>query len=82
MAACATSSLSYLLVNVACVLLFEHLCLSVRLAAALCASLQVRLQFGKIQDDVFALDFTYPFTVEHAFALALATIDTKLCYTI
>ncbi len=43
---------------------------------------ELLLQFGKMDEDVYALDFTYPFNVEVAFAVALASIDTKLCYTI
>jgi hypothetical protein len=41
----------------------------------------VLLQFGKMSDDVFALDFAYPLSIHSAFAIALASIDTKLCYT-
>ncbi|KAL6764994.1 tubby C-terminal-like domain-containing protein [Haematococcus lacustris] len=40
------------------------------------------LQFGKVEDDVYALDFAYPLNAEMAFAVALASIDTKLCYTL
>ena len=40
------------------------------------------LQFGKIRDDVFALDFAYPLSSVQAFALALASIDSKLCYAV
>eukprot|EP00798_Chlamydomonas_sp_ICE-L_P001157 gene1157-3961_t len=43
---------------------------------------EVALQFGKIEDDLYALDFTYPFNTEIAFSIALASIDTKLCYSI
>lgn len=43
---------------------------------------ELLLQFGKQGDDVYALDFTYPFNIELAFSVALASIDTKLCYTI
>ncbi len=43
---------------------------------------EVMLQFGKIEDDLYALDFTYPMNVEVAFAVALASIDTKLCYSL
>ncbi len=43
---------------------------------------ELLLQFGKMEEDVYALDFTYPFNVEAAFAVALASVDTKLCYTI
>mmetsp|Transcript_26748 Transcript_26748/g.72275 ORF Transcript_26748/g.72275 Transcript_26748/m.72275 type:complete len:536 (+) Transcript_26748:333-1940(+) len=42
----------------------------------------VMLQFGKLGEDLFALDFGYPFTIESAFALALATLDSKLVYTL
>lgn len=40
------------------------------------------MQFGKIRDDVFALDFAYPLSAVQAFALALASIDSKLCYAV
>ena len=40
------------------------------------------MQFGKMSSDTFALDFAYPLTVHTAFAIALASIDTKLCYTV
>ena len=40
------------------------------------------LQFGKIDNDTYALDFAYPLNVVTAFSVALASIDTKLCYTI
>ena len=40
------------------------------------------LQFGKMSDDTFALDFAYPLSIHTAFAIALASIDTKLCYTV
>eukprot|EP00798_Chlamydomonas_sp_ICE-L_P006329 gene6329-2953_t len=36
--------------------------------------------FGKVDDNLFALDFAYPFSIESAFAIALSTIDTKLCF--
>ena len=39
------------------------------------------LQFGKMGDDTYALDFAYPLSIHSAFAIALASIDTKLCYT-
>eukprot|EP00798_Chlamydomonas_sp_ICE-L_P021701 gene21701-28725_t len=42
----------------------------------------VTLQFGKIEEDLYALDFSYPFNMEVAFAIAIASIDTKLCYSI
>lgn len=42
----------------------------------------VMLQFGKIEDDLYALDFAYPMNIEVAFAIALASIDTKLCYAV
>ena len=39
----------------------------------------VLLQFGKMDADSYALDFTYPFSALTAFAVALAAMDTKLC---
>ncbi|PNH02415.1 Tubby [Tetrabaena socialis] len=40
------------------------------------------LQFGKAEEgcDDFALDFTYPLSLAKAFSIALASIDSKLCY--
>eukprot|EP00798_Chlamydomonas_sp_ICE-L_P006328 gene6328-2952_t len=43
---------------------------------------EVVLQFGKVDDNLFALDFAYPFSIESAFAIALSTIDTKLCFSL
>lgn len=40
------------------------------------------LQFGRIDSQHFALDFAYPLSLHSAFAVALASIDSKLCYTI
>eukprot|EP00197_Chlamydomonas_leiostraca_P007276 CAMPEP_0202868270 /NCGR_PEP_ID=MMETSP1391-20130828/10614_1 /ASSEMBLY_ACC=CAM_ASM_000867 /TAXON_ID=1034604 /ORGANISM="Chlamydomonas leiostraca, Strain SAG 11-49" /LENGTH=428 /DNA_ID=CAMNT_0049548413 /DNA_START=313 /DNA_END=1599 /DNA_ORIENTATION=- len=40
------------------------------------------LQFGKMEEDTYTLDFAYPLSVEAAFSIALASIDTKLCYTL
>ncbi|KXZ54846.1 hypothetical protein GPECTOR_4g918 [Gonium pectorale] len=39
------------------------------------------LQYGKVDEgsDDFALDFTYPLTIQKAFAIALASTDSKLC---
>jgi hypothetical protein len=36
------------------------------------------MQFGRISDGVFAMDFTYPFTPFQAFAIVLSTFDHKL----
>ncbi|KAG1662641.1 hypothetical protein FOA52_009626 [Chlamydomonas sp. UWO 241] len=38
------------------------------------------LQFGKAGEDLFILDFAYPLSIKTAFAVALANVDTKLCY--
>jgi hypothetical protein len=40
------------------------------------------LQFGKVENDLYALDFAYPFSIHTAFSVALASLDTKLCYTV
>ncbi|GLC41571.1 hypothetical protein PLESTB_000700800 [Pleodorina starrii] len=42
------------------------------------------LQFGKVEEgcDDFALDFTYPLTLQKAFGIALASTDSKLCYAL
>lgn len=39
----------------------------------------ILLQFGKIDSTTYALDFAYPMSIETAFAVALASLDTKLC---
>ncbi len=36
----------------------------------------------QVEEDLYALDFAYPFSIEVAFSIALASIDTKLCYTL
>ena len=41
---------------------------------------QVVLQFGKVGDDRYVLDFAYPLSVKTAFGIALSKLDTKLCY--
>eukprot|EP00199_Chlamydomonas_sp_CCMP681_P000429 CAMPEP_0119106018 /NCGR_PEP_ID=MMETSP1180-20130426/3825_1 /TAXON_ID=3052 ORGANISM="Chlamydomonas cf sp, Strain CCMP681" /NCGR_SAMPLE_ID=MMETSP1180 /ASSEMBLY_ACC=CAM_ASM_000741 /LENGTH=479 /DNA_ID=CAMNT_0007091235 /DNA_START=42 /DNA_END=1481 /DNA_ORIENTATION=+ len=47
-----------------------------------CTGGDVLLQFGKVEKETYALDFSYPLNAELAFAVALASIDTKLCYTL
>eukprot|EP00912_Choanoflagellata_sp_UC4_P001601 UC4_evm3s1019 len=39
---------------------------------------QVVLQFGRVRDDVFILDFTWPFNPLQAFCVALTAFDAKL----
>ncbi|KAG1679423.1 hypothetical protein FOA52_007715 [Chlamydomonas sp. UWO 241] len=43
---------------------------------------RVLLQLCKIGDDTFALDFASPLSPLSAFAVALASVDTKLCYSL
>ena len=50
-------------------------------SAARCTR-QLLVQFGRADGDRFALDFAYPMSAHVAFATALASIDTKLCYAI
>ena len=38
----------------------------------------VLLQFGKIDDNVYNLDYQYPFSLVQAFAIALSSCDGKL----
>lgn len=38
----------------------------------------VLLQFGKIDDNLYNLDFQYPFSLVQAFAIALSSCDSKL----
>ena len=40
------------------------------------------VQFGKCGGETFALDFSYPVSPVQAFALALSSLDNKLCYSI
>lgn len=42
----------------------------------------VILQFGKVNSDVFSMDFKYPLCAKTALSIALASIDEKLCYTV
>ena len=42
----------------------------------------VALQFGKVSSDSFVLDFGFPFSLHTAFAVALASLDSKLCYAL
>lgn len=43
---------------------------------------ELLLQFGKVDDTIYALDFGYPLTAKRAFAIALASLDTKLAYAL
>lgn len=36
------------------------------------------MQFGKIDDDTFTMDFRYPLSPVQAFAIALTSFDAKL----
>uniref|UniRef100_A0A7R9V1Y3 Tubby C-terminal domain-containing protein n=1 Tax=Chlamydomonas euryale TaxID=1486919 RepID=A0A7R9V1Y3_9CHLO len=38
--------------------------------------------FGKRGDNLFALDFRYPMSVETAFAVAISSVDSKLCFAV
>lgn len=38
----------------------------------------VLLQFGKLDDNIYNLDFQYPFSLLQAFAIALSSCDGKL----
>ncbi|MEW5313914.1 MAG: hypothetical protein WDW38_005446 [Sanguina aurantia] len=42
----------------------------------------VILQFGKLRSGLYALDFTAPFSARVAFAVAMACIETRMCYTV
>jgi len=39
---------------------------------------EVVLQFGRVGDHKFTMDFTYPLTPLQAFAICLSSIDIKL----
>ena len=39
---------------------------------------KVLLQFGKIDDNLYNLDFQHPFSLTQAFAIALSSCDGKL----
>lgn len=43
---------------------------------------RVVVQFGKRGGETFSLDFSYPVSPVQAFALALSSLDDKLCYSI
>ena len=38
----------------------------------------VVLQFGKIHEDIFTMDFQWPFSALQAFAVCLSSFDSKL----
>ncbi|KAI3722801.1 hypothetical protein L2E82_33898 [Cichorium intybus] len=38
---------------------------------------QVILQFGKIEQDIFTMDYRYPLSAFQAFAICLSSFDTK-----
>jgi hypothetical protein len=39
---------------------------------------QVLLQFGKVGNDMFTMDYRYPLSAFQAFAICLSSFDTKL----
>lgn len=41
-------------------------------------SRRVVVQFGKVDDNTYHLDYQYPFTLFQAFAVALSSCDSKL----
>lgn len=41
---------------------------------------QVVLLFGKITGTLYACDFTAPLSAHQAFAIALSSIDSKICF--
>eukprot|EP00877_Chromochloris_zofingiensis_P003258 jgi/Chrzof1/12933/Cz07g13010.t1 len=43
-------------------------------------SSDLAMAFGKNDKDLYAMDFGYPLNAAQAFALALASLDTKLCH--
>ena len=38
----------------------------------------IYIQFGKIGDDLFNLDVSYPFSIYQAFGIAISLIDSKI----
>ena len=36
------------------------------------------MQFGRVSDDVFTMDYTYPLSALQAFGIALSSFDGKL----
>lgn len=43
---------------------------------------EVVMQFGRVSDETFSLDFSYPLCIRAALSIALASIDTKLLFTL
>ena len=39
---------------------------------------QIYLQFGRVAENVFTLDFQWPFSPLQAFGIALSSLDSKL----
>ena len=49
------------------------LCVRVRVSVE-----YIVMQFGRIADDIFTLDFSYPMCAVQAFAIALSSFDGKI----
>ncbi len=39
---------------------------------------KILMQFGRISEDIFTMDFTYPLTALQAFGIALSSLAGKL----
>lgn len=45
---------------------------------SLSAENYIVVQFGRISEDIFTLDYQYPVSAVQAFAIALSSFDSKL----
>ena len=55
-------------------------CLSNQLISVLCllAVDYIVMQFGRVSEDVFTMDYNYPMCALQAFGVALSSFDSKL----
>lgn len=56
----------------------SSLCLPVCLHPCLVPADYIVMQFGRVAEDVFTMDYNYPLCALQAFAIALSSFDSKL----
>lgn len=72
-----SASRSLFLVTWVCVLPHPHHPYSASLSRLATADYIV-MQFGRVAEDVFTMDYNYPLCALQAFAIALSSFDSKL----
>ena len=56
----------------------EEMCLICVLPVPLPVADYIVMQFGRVAEDVFTMDYNYPMCALQAFAIALSSFDSKL----